>query len=197
MCRCRIHDPLLLFLSIRLSISSFLHSFHLSRQYKGVSRPVPSRNPSLHLGVCVCFFFFFLKSFLRCRLFSSISKSVFSSPSCSLTFSLFFSTPLYFEVAGKLVFRSVGIAIASPSQLESGSHSTAHKHTRRYAHFFLFAALFVRAVYADMWCVWSCTHGCLTCKDAWLVGAPGCFSSGFCLFIILPFICFSPSSNKS
>lgn len=31
--------------------------------------------------------------------------------------------------------------------------------------------------------VWSCIHGCLTCKDALLVGVPGCFSSGFCLFI--------------
>lgn len=34
--------------------SSFLHSFHLSHQYKGGTRPVPSRNPSLHLCVCVC-----------------------------------------------------------------------------------------------------------------------------------------------
>lgn len=36
-----------------------VHSFHSSRQYKGASGPVPSRNPSLHLDVCVpvCFFF--------------------------------------------------------------------------------------------------------------------------------------------
>lgn len=64
-CRCCIHDPFLLFLSIRLlSISSFPHSFQLSRQYKGVSSPAPSRNPSLHLGVCVyeCVFFFLFLS---------------------------------------------------------------------------------------------------------------------------------------
>lgn len=37
-------------------ISRFHHSFHLSHQYKGMSRPVPYRNPSLHLHarVCVC-----------------------------------------------------------------------------------------------------------------------------------------------
>lgn len=42
----------------RLSV----HSFHSSRQYKGASGPVPSRNPSLHLGVCVPVCFFYPKS---------------------------------------------------------------------------------------------------------------------------------------
>lgn len=195
-CRRRIHDPFFLF-SI-YPISSFLLSFHW--QYKEESRPVPSCNPSLHLDVCtiVCCF----KSFPDCDhspVFLNLTFCIFISFVLTdiLPLFFFFSIPLYFEVAGKLVFRSVGIAIASPSQLESGSQSTAHKHTHRYACFFVHHAVFVWVAYTDMW-LCGLVHGCLTCKDALLVGASGFFSSLFCLFIIsFFFICFSPSSNKS
>lgn len=131
-CRCHICDPFLLVLFILpLSFSSLLHSFLLSRQYKGVFRPVPFPNPPVHLGcvsVCVCFSKY-LSLPHRCLspVFPNLSSCVFIALVLSDILPLF-SIPLYFEVAGKLVFRSVGIAIASPSQLESGAHSNAHTH---------------------------------------------------------------------
>lgn len=106
-------------------ISYFPHSFHW--QYKEESRKVSSCNPSLHLDVCsiMCCF----PSFLL----SDHSPPVFSSHLCAHWHSPFFSISLYFEVAGKLVFRSVGIAIASPlswslahTQLHTNTHLDAH-----------------------------------------------------------------------
>lgn len=67
------------------TVPSFFSSFHLK-----ASGLVPSHNPSLHLDVCVSFFFF--QTFSTPPL-CSISKShllYFHSPPCSLTFSFFF-----------------------------------------------------------------------------------------------------------
>lgn len=128
-CRCLVHISFHRFLSI--SVFSLCLFFCLlilliwASGAEGASSPVPSVIPSLHLGI------FFLFQIFSTRPLATISKCVFSLHWCSLTFSLFFPIPLYFEVAGKLVFRSVGIAIASPL-----SWSLAHTrlHTNTLAH---------------------------------------------------------------
>lgn len=115
----------LCFLSLSFFLSS--HSSHLSQRCRGGFESRSFCNPLTAPGGV----FFQIVS---TRPLATISKSVFSVFSlhwCSLTFFLFFPIPLYFEVAGKLVFRSVGIAIASPL-----SWSLAHTrlHTNTLAH---------------------------------------------------------------
>lgn len=111
-----------------LSVFFFLssHSSHLSQRCRGGVESRSFCNPLTAPG-----YFFFLFQIFSTRPLATISKCVFSLHWCSLTFSLFFPIPLYFEVAGKLVFRSVGIAIASPL-----SWSLAHTrlHTNTLAH---------------------------------------------------------------
>lgn len=106
---------------------------------EGASSPVPSVIPSLHLGI-------FFSQIFSTRPLATISKSVFSVFSlhwCSLTFSLFFSHSSVFWGGWQASFQVSGNCYCLPSQLESGSHSTAYKHTRthRYAHL-LFILLF-------------------------------------------------------
>lgn len=131
---------------------------------EGASSPVPSVIPSLHLG---CFF----SQIFSTWPLATISKSVFSVFSlhwCSLTFSFFFPIPLYFEVAGKLVFRSVGIAIASPLSW-SLAHTRLHTNTLAHTDMHTYCSScsffsFITGLYGHV-VLWPCTHGFLTCKD--------------------------------
>lgn len=221
--RCGTHDPFLSFFFFfsfsPVDLSSFylLHSFHLSRQYKrGMSRPVPSRNPSLHLCVRACVsFFFFSRIFSTLQPLSHISLNLafcifiafVLADILPLSFLFFSSRSSVFWGGWQASFQVSGNCYCFPSQLESGSHSTAHKHTHTKIctlfFFFSFSALspslslFVWVVYTDMWLCGLVYTVAWLVKDAPLVGVPGSFSSAFCLFIIPLFIRFSPSSNKS
>lgn len=118
-------------------IPSSFYSGDLSRLsfHKGVTRPVPSHNPSLHLG-CVCrrmFFFFFSNNCLSCAgaspVFLNLAVCIFIAFVLTDILSFFFFLlPLCFEVAGMLVFRSVGIAIASPLSWRP-AHTQLHTNT--------------------------------------------------------------------
>lgn len=103
-----------------LSISSFLHSFNLSQHYTGVLRPVPSRNPSLHLCVHVqhrCRFPVFLNLFYCYRL-----RVHWHSPTFPLSSVFWGGWQASFQVTGN--------CYCSRSQLETCSHSLSW----RYAH---------------------------------------------------------------
>lgn len=112
-------------------ISSFLHSFHLSHQCKGVSRPVPSRNPSLHLDVWVCE----CVSVWVCD--CSHSPVLLNLiPWIFIAFVLADIFPLLCILRWLASrFQVTGNRHCSPSQLEPCSHSTtqarvlAHRHT--------------------------------------------------------------------
>lgn len=118
---------------------------------KGVSRPVPSRNPSLHLDMCVCVCVF--QSFLcygHSLIFLNLALCIFITFVLTDILPLFF-IPLCFEVAGELVFRSLGIAIASPLSWRL-AHTQLHTNAHRYALFFvLFTTLSLGVVYTNMW----------------------------------------------
>ena len=183
--RCLTHDPFLFFFfpfsPVDLSSFYLLHSFHLSRQYKrGMLRPVPSRNPSLHLcvRVCVCVSFFFPNLFYTLPYFLNLAFCIFIAFVLTdilplFFFSFFSPRSSVFWGGWQASFQVSGNCYCFPSQLESGSHSTAHKHThthtQRNAHFFFFSSsalspsLCASGLYGHV-VVWSCIHGCLACK---------------------------------
>lgn len=148
--------------------------------------------------VCVCVCFSILPTLWS---FSHISKSrpLYFHHLRAHWHSPSFFHPSMFWSGWRASFQVTGNCYCFPSQLETGSHSTAHKHKRtQICTLFCFVhhSLFVSGLYRHV-AVWSCIYGCPTCKDAYLVGVPGNFSSVFCFFIIPSFICFSPLSNKS
>lgn len=167
-CRCLVHISFHRFLSISVfSLCLFFlssHSSHLSQRCRGGVESRSFCNPLTAPG-------FFFSQIFSTRPLATISKSVFSVFSlhwCSLTFSLFFPIPLYFEVAGKLVFRSVGIAIASPLSW-SLAHTRLHTNTLAHTDMHTYCSScsffpFITGLYGHV-VLWPCTHGFLTCKD--------------------------------
>lgn len=149
-----------------LSLSFFFlssHSSHLSQRCRGGVESRSFCNPLTAPG-----YFFFLFQIFSTRPLATISKCVFSLHWCSLTFSLFFPIPLYFEVAGKLVFRSVGIAIASPLSW-SLAHTRLHTNTLAHTDMHTYCSScsffsFITGLYGHV-VLCPCTHGFLTCKD--------------------------------
>lgn len=152
--------------------SSFLHSFHLSHQNKGVSRPVPSRNPSLHL--CVCLF-----------PLSSISKS-HPLNFHRLCACWHFPSPPLFKVAGEPVFRSLGIAIA-PLLSWSLVHTQLHKHALSLTH--------IHRVFLHLrvceWFLHSVSWPCMWMPDLWIHPALQRVSQVYFFFLppVLLFFC--------
>lgn len=166
-CRCLVHISFHRFLSISVfSLCLFFlssHSSHLSQRCRGGVESRSFCNPLTAPG-----YFFFLFQIFSTRPLATISKCVFSLHWCSLTFSLFFPIPLYFEVAGKLVFRSVGIAIASPLSW-SLAHTRLHTNTLAHTDMHTYCSScsffsFITGLYGHV-VLWHCTHGFLTCKD--------------------------------
>lgn len=166
-CRCLVHISFHRFLSI--SVFSLCLFFCLlilliwASGAEGASSPVPSVIPSLHLGI----FFFSFKSFLHDR--SPLFLNVyFHSIGVHWHSPSFFPIPLYFEVADKLVFRSVGIAIASPLSW-SLAHTRLHTNTLAHTDMHTYCSScsffsFITGLYGHV-VLWPCTHGFLTCKD--------------------------------